>query len=81
MELGEPNVQLGEPVVALLQTGDELILVTWTDPDTKANSLVAYRSNGRVAWRMALDAPALGSPAIANGRIYVATTRSLYAIH
>lgn len=81
LELGEPNVQLGEPIVARLKTGDELILVTWTDPDSKANSIVAYRSDGRVVWRVALDAPALGSPAIANGRIYLATTRSLYAIH
>ena len=80
LEFGKPNVRLGEPVVARLKTGDELVLVSWTDPDTDASSLVAYRSNGRIAWRLALDAPALGSPAIANGRIYVATTRSLYAI-
>ncbi len=79
-ELGEPNVQLGEPVVARLKSGDDLVLITWTDPDSHANSLVAYGSDGRVAWRIALDAPALGSPAIANGHIYVATTRSLFAI-
>jgi hypothetical protein len=72
--------ELGEPVVARLKSGDELILVTSADPDANASSLVAYRSSGRVAWRVALDAPALGSPAIAGGRIYVATTQSLYAI-
>jgi outer membrane protein assembly factor BamB len=72
--------QLGEPVVARLKNGDELVLITWTDPNSHANFLVAYQGDGRVAWRLALDAPALGSPAIANGRIYVATTRSLYAI-
>ena len=72
--------QPGEPVVARLKSRDELVLVAATARSGNGAYLVAYRSNGRVAWRVALDAPALGSPAIAHGRVYVATTRSLYAI-
>jgi outer membrane protein assembly factor BamB len=68
--------RLGEPAV-IRHGGEELIVVSSRGPRPQ---LSAYRADGRFAWRVRLDAPALGSPAVANGRIYVATTSSLYAI-
>jgi PQQ-like domain len=47
----------------------------WTDAPAERIPL-----RRRFAWRVRLDAPALGSPAVANGHIYVAITSSLYAI-
>ena len=72
---------LGEPVVVRLQDGGELILVSVSATNGTTNRLVAYRSDGQLVWSRPLDGPALGSPAVANGHIYVATTHSLYAIH
>lgn len=69
--------RLGEPVVVATAGGDELVVVA---SNGASPSLVAYRTDGTLAWRVVLDGEALGSPAIADGTIYVATTRSLYAI-
>jgi outer membrane protein assembly factor BamB len=45
------------------------------------NRLYGFRGDdGDVLWSVALDSPAYGSPAVGNGRIYVATHRTLYAI-
>ena len=72
--------RLGEPVVIRLRDGGELVLVSVSATNGTTNRLVAYRSDGRLAWSRPLDGPALGSPAIADGHIYVTTTHSLYAI-
>jgi outer membrane protein assembly factor BamB len=71
-----PGGELGEPVV--IQRGAEELLLVPTGGSSPR--LAAYRPDGSQAWSFALDAPSLGSPAVANGRIYVATTSSLYAI-
>jgi hypothetical protein len=42
--------------------------------------LRAYRRDGTLLWILPLDSPALGSPAVSDGRIYVATHSSIYAI-
>jgi hypothetical protein len=73
---------LGEPVVIQLRDGRHLVVVAEgsAPPTPSRGSLVAYRDDGTAVWRVFLDGPALGSPAVANGQIFVATTKSLYAI-
>jgi putative pyrroloquinoline-quinone-binding quinoprotein len=66
--------RIGLPVV-VKAGGAELVIV-----GTNQNTLTAFDVYGNVAWVLPLDSPALGSPAIADGRIYVATQKSLYAI-
>jgi hypothetical protein len=65
---------MGEPVVAKSAAGE---LVIAADRNGK---LWAFDVEGRTKWTINLDSPALGSPAIADGRIYVATQKSLFAI-
>jgi hypothetical protein len=62
------------PVVLALPRGRELVIIGSGDV------LSAWTDNGSFAWRLRLDGPVYGTPAVANGRIYVATTSSLYAI-
>jgi outer membrane protein assembly factor BamB len=65
--------QVGLPVVV---RGDQELVVV-----AHANALLAFHANGDLArWPIALDTPALGSPAVADDVIYVATKKSLYAI-
>lgn len=71
-----PGGELGEPVV-IQRGGEELVVVPTGGSSPR---LAAYRPDRTLAWRISLDGPSLGSPAVANGRIYVATTSSLYAI-
>jgi outer membrane protein assembly factor BamB len=59
--------RLGEPVV-IRHGGEELVVVTSGGTNPQLN---ADRADGRLAWRVALDAPALGSPTVANGHICV----------
>jgi outer membrane protein assembly factor BamB len=66
---------VGAPVVARLSTGPWLVFVAGSQ-----NQLHAFREDGTVLWTVTLDGPVLGSPAISDNRIYVATQRSLYAI-
>ena len=70
------GTRLGEPVV-IRSGSSELVVVPTGAPNP---SLLALDDNGNVLWRLPLDAPALGSPAVANGHIYLATTNSLYAV-
>ena len=70
--------RLGAPVVVRTASGD-MVVVT-SGGGNAPNLLTAFRESGSVAWTLPLDGPAYGSPAIADGRIYVATTHSLYAV-
>jgi putative pyrroloquinoline-quinone binding quinoprotein len=65
---------MGAPVVAKSPAG-ELVIV-----GDSQGRLWAFDVNGQTQWTINLDSPALGSPAIADGRIYVATQKSLFAI-
>lgn len=62
------------PVVLSLPGGKELAVVGSGDV------LSAWTARGDRAWRLTLDGPVRGTPAVSGGRIYVATTSSLYAI-
>jgi hypothetical protein len=65
---------VGEPVVLAERTSEIVVAAG-------ERALYGFRGvDGRQVWSLTLDGPALGSPAVANGRIYVATYRSLYAI-
>jgi len=65
---------VGEPIVLATGSG-ELVLAAGE------SALHAFRGdNGGQLWSVPLDGPALGSPAVGNDHIYVATYRSLYAI-
>jgi outer membrane protein assembly factor BamB len=65
---------VGEPVVLANRSGQVVVAAG-------ERALYGFRgSDGQQIWSLPLDSPALGSPAVANGRIYVATYRSLYAI-
>jgi hypothetical protein len=66
--------RMGAPVVAKSAQGE---LVIASDSN---GTLWAFDVYGQTKWAINLDSPALGSPAIADGRIYVATQQSLYAI-
>jgi outer membrane protein assembly factor BamB len=70
--------QLGAPAVARI--GDTELIVVASGGAGALNLLTAFRDDGSLAWMLTLDAPALGSPAVANDAIYVATKRSLYAV-
>jgi outer membrane protein assembly factor BamB len=72
--IGSPG-PVGAPVVARLSFR-ELVFVVGSQ-----NQLHAFRADGTVQWAVTLDGPAVGSPAISDNLIYVATQRSLYAIH
>lgn len=65
---------MGEPVVAKSASGELVIAAD------RNGTLWAFDVNGQTKWAINLDSPALGSPAIADGRIYVATQQALYAI-
>jgi outer membrane protein assembly factor BamB len=71
--------QPGPPVVLRMRQS-ELIIVATDGGSALSKYLKAYRENGSLAWTLRLDAAALGSPAVANGTIYVATKTSLYAV-
>jgi outer membrane protein assembly factor BamB len=62
------------PVVLALPRGQELVVIG------SGSVLSAWTRDGKFAWRLRLDGPVYGTPAVANGRIYVTTTSSLYAI-
>jgi outer membrane protein assembly factor BamB len=64
----------GSPVV-IEALGGNMIVVGSND-----NDVYAYRLDGTRAWRVSLDSPAVGSPAVINGRIYVATRTRLFAL-
>jgi outer membrane protein assembly factor BamB len=65
---------VGEPVVLAGRTTDVILIAG-------ERALYAFRGeDGQRLWSLPLDSPALGSPAVANDRIYVATYRNLYAI-
>jgi outer membrane protein assembly factor BamB len=65
---------VGEPVVLSTPEGEQVVVAG-------EESLMAFRGDdGEQLWSVALDGPALGSPAIAIDRIYVATYTSLYSI-
>ncbi len=65
---------VGEPVVLANRSGEVVVAAG-------ERALYGFRgSDGQQIWSLPLDGPALGSPAVANDRIYVATYRSLYAI-
>lgn len=66
---------IGAPVVIRAHLDTQEIVVVAGD----SRFLRAYDRNGRPLWMRELDSRALGSPAVANGRIYVATHRYLYA--
>jgi hypothetical protein len=63
------------PVVIALANGEQLIVIV-----DSAGDLRAFNRAGTTLWQVPLDSPTRGSPAVAHGRIYVATQRSLYAI-
>jgi hypothetical protein len=62
------------PIVIELQNGDQQIIVV------NDNTLWSFSRDGVPTWYVSLDSPARGSPAVANGRIFVTTETSLYAI-
>ena len=62
------------PVVLRSAEGLETVVVA------SGSRLSAYRQDGSSIWRLTLDSPVRGAPAVSDGRIYVATQRSLYAI-
>lgn len=62
------------PVVLRSAQGLETVIVA------SGRRLTAYRQDGSSIWRRTLDSPVRGTPAVSDGRIYVATQRSLYAI-
>jgi outer membrane protein assembly factor BamB len=65
---------VGEPVVLSTPEGEQVVIAG-------EESLSAFRGeDGEQVWSVGLDGPALGSPAVANDRIYVATYTSLYSI-
>ena len=65
----------GAPAVLSIGGGSEIVVVA-----SDANVLKAFRQDGTPLWSVPLDSPAVGSPAIVNGRIYIATQTSIYAI-
>lgn len=65
----------GAPAVLSVGGGSEIVVVA-----SDANVLRAFRQDGTPLWSVPLDSPAYGSPAIVNGRIYIATQTSIYAI-
>lgn len=65
----------GAPAVLSIGGGSEIVVIA-----SDANVLRAFRQDGTPLWSVQLDSPAYGSPAIVNGRIYVATQTSVYAI-
>jgi outer membrane protein assembly factor BamB len=65
----------GAPSVLSISGGAEVVVVA-----SHNNVLWAFRQDGTVLWTVPLDSKSLGTPAIVNGRIYVATETSLYAI-
>jgi outer membrane protein assembly factor BamB len=72
-----PGNRAGAPVVVRdARSATELILIPMRNP----NALAALDRYGRLVWVVLLDGPALGTPGIANGRIYVATETSVYAV-
>jgi PQQ-like domain len=65
---------VGEPVVLTSRTRELVVAASQT-------RLYGFRGeDGHQLWSLPLDGPARGSPAVADGQIYVATERSLYAI-
>lgn len=68
------NGVFSAPVVIELQNGEQQIVVA------NENALWAWSRDGAPLWFVRLDSPARGSPAVANGRIYLATETSLVAI-
>jgi len=69
------------PVVLGLADGQEIILVASKTPVPETGYLWGKRGeNGETVWKIDLDSPVLGSPAIHGDRIYVATRTALYAL-
>jgi outer membrane protein assembly factor BamB len=65
---------VGEPVVVATAAGDQVLV-------SSMRRLHAFRAeDGAELWSVRLDSRVLGSPAVAGGRIYVATRTSLWAI-
>jgi len=65
---------VGEPIVLATREGEQVVAAG-------KSRLYGFRgSDGQQLWSVLLDGPARGSPAVADGHIYVATFRSLYAI-
>ncbi len=69
------NALVGAPVVIGLPDGREMVIVGSDWP-----VLHAFDRDGNPLWSLDLDKPAFGSPAVAHGRIYVATQFSLFAL-
>jgi hypothetical protein len=69
------------PVVLGLSDGPEIVLVGDQTPPPEEGYVHGLRGeNGEQLWKFVLDSPVLGSLAVHQTRIYVATQRSLYAI-
>ncbi|MDQ3723061.1 MAG: PQQ-like beta-propeller repeat protein [Actinomycetota bacterium] len=67
------NALVGEPVVVATASGEQVLV-------SGRRRLYAFRArDGEELWSVQLDSEALGSPAVADGRIYVATRISLWA--
>jgi outer membrane protein assembly factor BamB len=65
---------VGEPVVVATAAGEQVLV-------SGISRLYAFRArDGEQLWSVRLDSRALASPAVAGGRIYVATKTSLWAI-
>jgi outer membrane protein assembly factor BamB len=65
---------VGEPVVVATAVGEQVLV-------SGIRRLYAFRArDGEQLWSVRLDSRALGSPAVAGGRIYVATKTGLWAI-
>lgn len=69
------------PVVLGLGDGQEIILVASKTPAPETGYLWGKRGvDGETLWKIDLDSPVLGSPAVHGDRIYVATRTALYAL-
>jgi hypothetical protein len=69
------------PVVLGLGDGQEIVVVASKTPPPEAGYLWGKRgTDGETRWKIDLDSPVLGSPAVHGDRIYVATRTALYAL-
>jgi outer membrane protein assembly factor BamB len=69
-----PRKLVGEPAVVATASGEQVLV-------SGIGRLYAFDArDGEELWSVRLDSRALGSPAVADGRIYVATRTSLWAI-
>jgi outer membrane protein assembly factor BamB len=70
------------PIVLGLPDGQDIVVVAGArrEPSPVAFLWGLRGATGEVLWKIPLDSPVRGSPAVHANRIYVATQTSLYAI-